>query len=62
MKRRAPSSAGHGPEFKGVVKKITGRLTNDEKLERQGREEMQGRSGAEAPAKSRINPDPRRRG
>jgi uncharacterized protein YjbJ (UPF0337 family) len=63
MKKRAPTSAGHSPEFKGVVKKITGRLTNDGKLEREGQEEMQGRSLSKpATAKSRANPDPRRRG
>ena len=58
MKRR---SSNRSPEFKGVVKKITGNLTSDTKLEREGREEMLGRA-AKTDNHKRTNPDPHRRG
>ncbi|HTD65810.1 MAG TPA: hypothetical protein VK846_04675 [Candidatus Limnocylindria bacterium] len=41
-KRAAPARSNHGPEFKGVVKKLTGRVTNNPKLEEEGRTEMLG--------------------
>ena len=62
----SPEAAGHGPEFKGVVKKITGKLTGDVDLERKGREEMheQGptKPGAQTKSRKRSSPDPHRRG
>ncbi len=66
MKKRSPSgSAGHSSEFKGVVKKITGKLTSNQGLEREGREEMSGRpskSTSQSKVGSGVNPDPHRRG
>jgi hypothetical protein len=64
MKKRAPQRATHrGPEFKGVVKKITGALTNQPELEQEGRAEMIGRkrTGAKR-TPPKLNPDPHRRG
>ena len=67
MKKRSPHpEKEHGPEFRGVVKKMTGRLTNDPALEKEGDHEMLGheteprRKGArrEPP---QWNPDPYRR-
>lgn len=68
MKRTARSSETHGEEFKGVVKKITGRLTNDRALEEAGRDEMlglpprKGKAQAKRQPRRRLNPDPHRRG
>jgi len=69
MKSRASAQrARHGPEFKGVVKKIAGKLTNRPDLVREGRAEMTGkkfRGGAKrgSQGKPRLkNPDPHRRG
>jgi hypothetical protein len=45
--------------MKGVVKKMTGKLTSDPKLEAEGQAEMLGKSRPEHPA---PNPDPHRRG
>lgn len=69
MKQRsADRPTKHGPEFKGVVKTITGKLTSNSGLEREGRQEMlAGRRRATA-AKAKagpplnLNPDPHRRG
>jgi len=64
-KRSASSPAGHSSEFKGVVKKIAGKLTSDPRLETEGREEMLGRrsnSPQGGKGKRRLNPDPHRRG
>jgi uncharacterized protein YjbJ (UPF0337 family) len=63
MKQR---SSNRSPEFKGVVKKITGKLTSDADLEREGCEEMldgksTGRS-ARTDNREKTNPDPHRRG
>lgn len=58
MKQRSPERMDHGPEFKGVVKKITGKLTNRPELEREGKAEM---SGGRGEAK-RAPEDPHRRG
>lgn len=58
----------HSPEFKGVVKKITGKLTNRPELEREGRAEMLGRASpgsrrhSQKKRRTRLNPDPHRRG
>jgi uncharacterized protein YjbJ (UPF0337 family) len=64
--RTSPKPAGRGPEFKGVVKKITGKLTSDASLEREGREEMLGPkksiSASRDRGRRRANPDPHRRG
>jgi hypothetical protein len=71
MKKPATRRAGHSPEFKGVVKKMTGRLTNRPDVEEEGRAEMLGRkrpsrrtaqSSTERSARKRLNPDPHRRG
>ena len=71
MKTRASAPrARHGPEFKGVVKKITGKLTNRPDLVSAGRAEMTGgkfqagvKHGSPAKRKPRLkNPDPHRRG
>jgi hypothetical protein len=70
MKRRTPKLPDrHGPEFKGVVKKIAGKLTSRPDLEAEGKTEMLG-SGLHASSKrsqttkrrARLNPDPHRRG
>jgi uncharacterized protein YjbJ (UPF0337 family) len=47
-------------ELRGVVKKITGRLTSNPKLEREGQTEMTG--GSARPRRASRNPDPHRRG
>ena len=66
MKSRRP--VRHSTEFKGVVKKITGKLTNRPKLEEEGRAEMLGdrrrASNKRHPVgkRRRLNPDPHRRG
>jgi hypothetical protein len=68
--RAAARRARHGPEFKGVVKKIAGKLTNRPDLVSEGRAEMAGggiRAGAKrgSPGKRKPrlkNPDPHRRG
>jgi uncharacterized protein YjbJ (UPF0337 family) len=72
MKKRSSHSrsAGHGHEFKGVVKKMTGKLTSDRRLEEEGRAEMLKGSASPAPSRPtmrrkprpRLNPDPHRRG
>ena len=68
MKKRIAraGSAGHGHEFKGVVKKTTGKLTSNRRLEEEGREEMLGSRGSRPspPRKKRprLDPDPHRRG
>ena len=70
MKKRSPhSTAGHGPEFKGVVKKMAGKLTSNPDLEQEGREEMLGarrdleqKTNAPVRKGQRLNPDPHRRG
>jgi uncharacterized protein YjbJ (UPF0337 family) len=63
MKQR---SSNRSPEFKGVVKKITGKLTSDAQLEREGCEEMlDGKSAGRAARpedRERTDPDPHRRG
>jgi hypothetical protein len=59
--RTSRSPARHSPEFKGVVKKITGKLTNRPELEQEGDAEMLGpRRETLRPPQS--NPDPHRRG
>ena len=70
MKQRASHRAQHGPEFKGVVKKITGKLTHRPELVNAGRAEMaggksRGKTTARLQAKrgTRLkNPDPHRHG
>ena len=69
MKPRAsPHRAEHGPEFKGVVKKIAGKLTHRPDLMIEGRAEMTGkkfRAGPKRGGKGRRrlkNLDPHRRG
>lgn len=59
MKSRSPRKdlKQEPPELRGVVKKMAGRLTNDPKLEQEGRTEMNG--DGQRPTR---NPDPRRRG
>ena len=64
-KRSAPPQAGHSSEFKGVVKKIAGKLTSNTRLETEGREEMLGRrsdASQQGKGRRRLNPDPHRRG
>ena len=55
--RTSPQSAKHGPEFKGVVKKIAGKLTDRPDLVKEGRAEL-----FRSKAKRGLNPDPHRRG
>ncbi len=65
MKARSEtkSSGGRSGEFKGVVKKMTGKLTNNPELEREGHGEMMGAGrGAVKRKGSQTNPDPYRRG
>src|ERR1051325_3483981 len=70
MKQRTPrASARRSPEFKGVVKRITGKLTNRPDLEKEGRAEMLGRKASAVKdqrtvrkKRTRLNPDPNRRG
>jgi uncharacterized protein YjbJ (UPF0337 family) len=71
MKPRASTRrARHGPEFKGVVKKITGKLTNRPDLVSEGRAEMASvriragtKRGSAGKRKTGLkNPDPHRRG
>ena len=64
MKRRTPAKKlNHGPEFKGVVKRITGKLTNRPDVEQEGRAEMSGKARRpKAARRRRLNPDPHRRG
>ena len=70
MKPRASAHrAQHGPEFKGVVKKISGKLTNRPDLVTEGRAEMSSRkfrADAKRTQTARTrrlkNPDPHRRG
>lgn len=70
MKPRASAHrAKHGPEFKGVVKKISGKLTNRPDLVTEGRAEMSSRkfrADAKRTQTARTldlkNPDPHRRG
>jgi len=66
MKPRTSHRSGrHGPEFKGVVKKIAGKLTSRPDLEEEGRGEMLGASGKRnrlRKRRTRLNPDPHRRG
>ena len=68
-KRTSKPPPRHGPEFKGVVKKMAGRLTNRPDLVEEGRAEMFGRKtsgpgkGRRAAAgQKRLHPDPHRRG
>jgi len=50
-------------ELKGVVKRMTGRLTSDPQLEEQGRKEMLGPAESRGRgAWRRLDPDPHRRG
>jgi uncharacterized protein YjbJ (UPF0337 family) len=59
--RSAQKSSKHeATELRGVVKKMTGRLTNDPKLEREGETEMTG--GSTRSPRATRNPDPHRRG
>lgn len=63
MKKRSTQQAGPRSEFKGVVKKMTGKLTNRPDLEEEGRDEMLGKK-PEADGNSsraKLNPDPHRR-
>jgi uncharacterized protein YjbJ (UPF0337 family) len=72
MKKRSSrsGSAGHGHEFKGVVKKTAGKLTGDRRMEDEGRQEMLKNSASRASSRPtarrkrrpRLNPDPHRRG
>ena len=68
MKQRSSNPAHHGPEFKGVVKKTAGKLTNRPDLEREGREEMARDArrpvagDSRSTRRARFNPDPHRRG
>jgi hypothetical protein len=66
MKKRNSTSLRRGPEFKGVVKKISGRLTNRPDVEAEGRAEMRGARRAGASKRSArptpLNPDPYHRG
>ena len=65
MKPRSESSNGPGrsAEFKGVVKKMTGKLTSNPELEREGDTEMMGDEGrTEKARRGQTNPDPHRRG
>lgn len=64
MKKRTTQSTGHSPEFKGVIKKITGKLTNRPDLEQEGRAEMMGGKNAAQRSKSKtsLRSDPHRRG
>jgi hypothetical protein len=67
MKKRTSRAARHGPEFRGVVKRISGKLTNRPDLEQKGREEMLGKKARPGKAgqrasRPRLNPDPHRRG
>jgi uncharacterized protein YjbJ (UPF0337 family) len=72
MKNRTPAERARtergGSEFKGVIKKITGKLTGRRELEEQGRAEMLGGEGAQPGAPERSSPetppdpDPHRRG
>lgn len=68
--RTSAHRAQHGAEFKGVVKKITGKLTNRPDLVSEGRAEMSGREfragvkrRASGNGRTRLkNPDPHRHG
>ena len=71
MKARASvHQTRHGPEFKGVVKKIAGKLTNRPDFVSEGRAEMTGakslasaKRDSSRTGKRRLkNPDPHRRG
>lgn len=65
-KRSSKTTADRHAPFKGVVKKIAGKLTSDPKLEQKGREEMLGSQDSQPSAQNkgrrRIDPDPYRRG
>ena len=63
MKKRSTQQSGQRSEFKGVVKKMTGKLTNRPDLEEEGRAEMLGKKRAPQGngTRSRLNPDPHRR-
>jgi uncharacterized protein YjbJ (UPF0337 family) len=66
QKRKSAAAKRSKSEFKGVVKKITGKLTSNPALEREGQREMLGK-GATRPSsrnngKRRPEPDPHRRG
>jgi uncharacterized protein YjbJ (UPF0337 family) len=63
-KRTTQSTAGRSPEFKGVVKKIAGKLTNRPDIEQEGRAEMRGGKTASGSRKPRasLHSDPHRRG
>ena len=64
MKKRTSHHSGRSPEFKGVVKKITGKLTNRPDIEEEGRAEMVGKKGRVQKGRNngKLNPDPHRRG
>jgi uncharacterized protein YjbJ (UPF0337 family) len=64
MKKRTSQPPGRSPEFKGVVKKITGKLTNRPDIEEEGRAEMVGKKGRAQKGRdnAKLNPDPHRRG
>ncbi len=65
-KRSSKTAADRHASFKGVVKKIAGKLTSDPKLEQEGREEMLGSRDSQPSAQSEARrckaPDPYRRG
>lgn len=64
MKTSQTQKGGRGSEFKGVVKRMTGKLTNDPEMEREGREEMLGQEETSQSERrsDTLNPDPHRRG
>jgi uncharacterized protein YjbJ (UPF0337 family) len=64
MKKRTTQRAEQRPEFRGVVKKMTGKLTNRPDLEDEGRAEMLGKKPTSRGNgnRTKLNPDPHRRG
>jgi len=62
MKTRSSkkTSKGEPTELRGVVKKMTGRLTNNPQLEHEGHDEMTG--GKKSGPRATQHPDPHRRG
>jgi len=68
--RHSRSDKSPQTELKGVVKKMSGELTSNPKLEEEGRAEMLGEktdNRSKSPSKEQIgrnalNPDPHRRG
>ncbi|HMJ91156.1 MAG TPA: hypothetical protein VK530_15140 [Candidatus Acidoferrum sp.] len=63
MKHRSPEKdrSRDSSELRGVVKKMTGRLTGNPKLEREGETEMSG-AGTKQKSAAVRNPDPHRHG